>query len=176
MIVIFPDCKVPVSVRARGVFFLPTDQQSDRPVVNTTYHGLAYMGEYPLTWSAFLCNEGIYNLLLDRGADPDAQDTYGNTVLHMVVVAAQLGMYGYALRHPRKNANPYIKNNRGLTCLTLSCELGRDEIFKSMLELSCTEFWRYSNITCCGYPLGALDSIQPDGQTSKYQTIHDQFS
>ena len=35
------------------------------------------MGEYPLTWSAFLCNEGIYNLLLDKGADPDAQDTYG---------------------------------------------------------------------------------------------------
>ena len=85
----------------------------------------------------------------------------------MVVVAAQLGMYGYALRHPRRNANPYIKNNRGLTCLTLSCELGRDIIFKEMLELSCTEFWRYSNITCCGYPLGALDSIQSDGETSK---------
>ena len=113
-------------------------------------------------------NEGVYNLLLDRGADPDAQDTYGNTVLHMVVVASQLGMYGYALRHPRKNANPYIKNQRGLTCLTLSCELGRDTIFREMLELSCTEFWRYSNITCCGYPLGALDSIQPDGQTSQW--------
>ena len=111
-------------------------------------------------------NEGVYNLLLDRGADPDAQDTYGNTVLHMVVVASQLGMYGYALRHPRKNANPYIKNQRGLTCLTLSCELGRDTIFREMLELSCTEFWRYSNITCCGYPLGALDSIMSDGSTN----------
>ena len=32
------------------------------------------MGEYPLTWAAFLCNEGVYNLLLDKGADPDAQD------------------------------------------------------------------------------------------------------
>ena len=31
---------------------------------------------------------------------------------------------------------------------------------REMLELSCKEFWRYSNITCCGYPLGALDSIQ----------------
>ena len=46
-------------------------------MLNTNYKGLAYMGEYPLTWSAFLCNEGIYNLLLDKGADPDAQDTYG---------------------------------------------------------------------------------------------------
>jgi hypothetical protein len=40
------------------------------------------------------------------------------------------GMYGYALRHPRKNANPNMKNNRGLTSLTLSCELGRDNIFR----------------------------------------------
>ena len=78
------------------------------------------MGEYPLTWAAFLCNEGVYNLLLDKGADPDAQDTYGNTVLHMVVVAAQLGMYGYALRHPRyqlvlqkvpSEANPKVRNH-----------------------------------------------------------------
>ena len=108
------------------------------------YQGLAYMGEYPLAWSAFLCNEGIYNLLLERGADPDAQDTYGNTVLHMVVVGSQLGMYGYALRHPKKNGNPYIKNSRGLTPLTLSCELGRDTIFRLVLNIP-TQFL-FSNI------------------------------
>jgi hypothetical protein len=28
------------------------------------------------------------------------QDTYGNTVLHMVVIVEQLGMFGYALKHP----------------------------------------------------------------------------
>ena len=156
-----------VCARATGTFFHPRDQQSNKPVANTNYEGLSYLGEYPLAWAACLCNETVYNILIEEGADPDAQDTYGNTVLHMVVVASQLGMYGYALRHPRKNANPYIKNQRGLTCLTLSCELGRDTIFREMLELSCTEFWRYSNITCCGYPLGALDSIQPDGQTSQ---------
>ena len=124
-------------------------------------------GASGLAWAACLCNEGIYNLLLLKGADPDAQDSYGNTVLHMVVVADQLGMYGYALRHPLKSANANIRNQRALTCLTLSCELGRDECFKDMLELSATEFWRYSNITCCGYPLGALDSIEPSGQTSE---------
>ena len=51
------------------------------------------------------------------------------------------GMYGYALRHPRKNANPNIKNNRGLTSLTLSCELGRDNIFRSYNKLL-ERFWR----------------------------------
>jgi len=62
----------------------------------------------------------------------------------------------------------YITNNAELTCLTLSCQLGRDCLFKEMLELSCTEFWRYSNICCSAYPLGALDSIRPSGDTSAY--------
>lgn len=45
--------------------------------------------------------------------------------------------------------------------------LGRAEVFKEMLELSAREFWRYSNITCSAYPLNALDTISPDGSTSK---------
>ena len=31
------------------------------------------MGEYPLAWSACLCNETIYNLLVEEGADPNHQ-------------------------------------------------------------------------------------------------------
>ena len=40
------------------------------------------------------------------------------------------GMFGYALKHPTVKADALIRNNRGLTCLTLSCELGRDTIFQ----------------------------------------------
>ena len=63
-------------------------------------------------------------------------------------------MFGYSLKHPIKKANHLIRNNQELTSLTLSCKLGRDTMFQDMLEMSCVEFWRYSNITCCGYPLG----------------------
>ena len=49
-----------------------------------------------------------------------------------------------------------IRNDQELTSLTLSCKLGRDTMFQDMLEMSCVEFWRYSNITCCGYPLGMI--------------------
>ncbi len=42
--------------------------------------GLAYLGEYPLSWASCLCNETIYNLLIENGAEPDAQ------VSHVVVV------------------------------------------------------------------------------------------
>jgi len=91
-------CGVNINVRAKGTFFLPTDQQHDKPKKETNYEGLAYLGEYALSWAACSSNEGVYNALLQRGANPDAQDVFGNTVLHMVVVANQMGMFGYALR------------------------------------------------------------------------------
>ena len=80
-----------VCARATGTFFHPKDQQSTVPAPATNYEGLSYLGEYPLAWAACLCNETVYNLLVEEGADPDAQDTYGNTVLHMVVIVEQLG-------------------------------------------------------------------------------------
>lgn len=59
-------------------------------------------------------------------------------------------------------------NDAGLTPLTLACKLGRADVFREMLELSAREFWRYSNITCSGYPLNALDTLLPDGRTSQF--------
>lgn len=78
----------------------------------------------------------------------------------------QQDMFGYALRHPKLPAKNGILNEAGLTPLTLACKLGRAEVFREMLELSAREFWRYSNITCSGYPLNALDTLLPDGRTS----------
>ena len=73
-----------------GSFFLPRDQQRVPPARQTNYEGLAYLGEYPLAWAACCANEAVYNLLLDSGADPDAQDSFGNMILHMVVVCDKL--------------------------------------------------------------------------------------
>nr|XP_036232016.1 uncharacterized protein LOC106625964 [Bactrocera oleae] len=155
-----------INQRAIGSFFLPRDQQRRNPAKSTDYEGLAYLGEYPLAWAACCANESVYNLLLDCGADPDAQDSFGNMILHMVVVCDKLDMFGYALRHPKTPAKNGIANHSGLTPLTLSCKLGRAEVFREMLELSAREFWRYSNITCSGYPLNALDTLLPDGRTN----------
>lgn len=60
------------------------------PARHTNYEGLAYLGEYPLAWAACCANEAVYNLLVDSGADPDAQDSFGNMILHMVVVCDKL--------------------------------------------------------------------------------------
>ena len=45
-----------------------------------------YWGEYPLSFAACLGQEECYRLILARGANPDNQDTNGNTVLHMLVI------------------------------------------------------------------------------------------
>lgn len=78
-----------------GSFFLPRDQQGSRPAKSTDYEGLAYLGEYPLAWAACCANESVYNLLLDNNADPDAQDSFGNMILHMVVVCDKLVCSGF---------------------------------------------------------------------------------
>lgn len=77
----------------------------------------------------------------------------------------------YYSRHPKNPAKNGIVNNAGLTPLTLACKLGRSEVFREMLELSCREFWRYSNITCSAYPLNALDTLMPDGSTSELMIL-----
>ncbi|XP_064632713.1 transient receptor potential cation channel subfamily V member 6-like isoform X2 [Lineus longissimus] len=156
-----------VNQRATGRFFLPEDQKALLSnTASTDYEGYAYFGEYPLAFAASSGREEIFNYLIDNGADPNLQDTFGNTVLHMVVIHNQVNMYRHAVRHPIKTANTYIKNAAGLTPLTLASKLGRQKIFQEIIELSSIEIWRYSNITCSTYPLTALDTIGPDGSTN----------
>lgn len=45
-----------------------------------------YWGEYPLSLAACLGQEECYRLILAKGADPNVQDTNGNTALHLLVV------------------------------------------------------------------------------------------
>lgn len=49
-----------------------------------------YWGEYPLSFAACLGQEECYRLMLARGANPNNQDTNGNTVLHMLVIHNKL--------------------------------------------------------------------------------------
>lgn len=48
--------------------------------------GYAYYGEYPLAFAACFGNKDIYDLLIQYGGDPNMQDMFGNTILHMCVI------------------------------------------------------------------------------------------
>ena len=55
-----------------------------------SFSGYAYYGEYPLAFAASIGRDEIYDYLIDKGADPNLQDSFGNTVLHMVVIHNQV--------------------------------------------------------------------------------------
>ncbi|KAK3610627.1 hypothetical protein CHS0354_009090 [Potamilus streckersoni] len=130
------------------------------------FSGFAYDGEYPVSFAACFGHVDIYDYLIDHGADPDLQDSFGNTALHMVVITDQKDMYTYMVKHHRRPAKTDITNKANLSPLTLASKLGRHVIFKEILELASIEFWRYSNVTCSAYPLTNLDSIGPNGDTN----------
>ena len=81
-------------------------------------------------------------------------------------------MYTYAVRHWGKQADVNVVNTAGYTPLTLAAKLGRKDIFEEMLELTKSEFWRFSDMTCSAYPLTALDTIRPNGTTSVQASKH----
>lgn len=49
-----------------------------------------YLGEYPLNWAASIGDKRIYNTLISYGANPSLTDSFGNTVLHVIVARDQL--------------------------------------------------------------------------------------
>jgi len=55
--------------------------------------GYAYYGEYPLAFAACFGYEDIYDFLIENGADPKHKDSFGNNVLHMMVITNQTVQY-----------------------------------------------------------------------------------
>ena len=51
------------------------------------------------------------------------------------IVSCFQNMFGYAVKHHAKRASVEVQNNATLTPLTLSSKLGRNEIFKEIIEL-----------------------------------------
>ncbi|XP_077984844.1 transient receptor potential cation channel subfamily V member 5-like isoform X2 [Glandiceps talaboti] len=158
--------------RASGRFFMPEDQKESALLgKNSNYFGYAYYGEYPLHFAACFNNLEIYNYLISKSdessagkVDPNAQDSFGNTVLHMLVIHNRVEMYRDVLLHKKMPPDPTITNISGLTPMSLACKLGRNELFQLMLELSGTTFWKFGAIHCVAYPLEDIDSIKENGE------------
>lgn len=59
-------------------------------IENSKYEALAYYGEYPLAFAACFASKEIYDYLIEKDADPNLQDTNGNTVLHVLIINNKL--------------------------------------------------------------------------------------
>ncbi|XP_076091211.1 transient receptor potential cation channel subfamily V member 5-like isoform X2 [Mytilus galloprovincialis] len=182
--------------RATGNFFTPDDQKESRTdslehewvdlCEKTDYVGHVYYGEYPLSFAASLGQEECVRLLLAKGANPNLQDTNGNTVMHMLVIhdkkQLQTESRNNGLISSKSSGAPLtemfdlllnmggkldIKNRQGLTPLTLSAKLPRKEMYEHILEKVRAVMWIYGNVTCAGYPLKYIDTISETGEINK---------
>ncbi|CAK9830452.1 Transient receptor potential cation channel subfamily V member 6 [Anthophora retusa] len=160
------DSGADVHERCVGNFMCPEDQKASRSdsldhewvcvAPETNYNGYVYWGEYPLSFAACLGQEECYRLILARGADPDKQDTNGNTVLHMLVIYEKLATFDMAYE---VGASLAIRNAQHLTPLTLSAKLARIEMFFHILNIEREIYWQIGSITCAAYPLSQVDTI-----------------
>ncbi|KAG7213782.1 hypothetical protein KM043_003003 [Ampulex compressa] len=160
------DSGADVHERCFGNFMCPEDQKASRldsmdhewvtVSPETNYSGYVYWGEYPLSFAACLGQEECYRLMLARGADPDKQDTNGNTVLHMLVIYEKLTTFDMAYE---VGASLSVRNAQHLTPLTLSAKLARIEMFFHILNIEREIYWQIGSITCAAYPLSLVDTI-----------------
>ncbi|KAI1728806.1 ion transport protein domain-containing protein [Ditylenchus destructor] len=125
---------------------------------HTNYTGHLYWGEYPLSFAACLSEKECFRLLGAYGADPNWQDTNGNTVLHICTIRENWRMFELALN---MGANLHIQNRQRLTPLTLSAFLAKKEMFERIVEVERQVYWTYGGVLCAAYPLEHLDSIEP---------------
>ncbi|XP_072017247.1 transient receptor potential cation channel subfamily V member 6-like [Amphiura filiformis] len=162
---------VSLVARGRGTFFQPSDIQNGSCTKGkTNFKGNACYGEYPLAFAASLGLIKMYDYFIKQSkkkphlgeVNPNAQDSFGNTVLHWCVIHKQKKMYKHALRHPVLAANQYITNDAGLTPLALACRLGHCDMFTAIVDYSSKPLWTHG-VTCLACPLDILDSIDTEG-------------
>ncbi|XP_062132595.1 transient receptor potential cation channel subfamily V member 6 [Drosophila sulfurigaster albostrigata] len=163
------DANADVQERCCGAFMSAEDTKASRTdspdheyvalAPMTNYDGYVYWGEYPLSFAACLSQEECFRLVLARGADPDFQDTNGNTVLHMLVIYEKIEMFdvGYEV-----GSNIHVKNIQNLTPLTLAAKLGRVEMFFHVMSIEREIYWQLGSITCAAYPLLMIDTINEE--------------
>uniref|UniRef100_A0A8R1ESZ6 ANK_REP_REGION domain-containing protein n=2 Tax=Caenorhabditis japonica TaxID=281687 RepID=A0A8R1ESZ6_CAEJA len=115
-----------------------------------------YLGEYPLSFAACLNQPETFRLLLAFKANPNAQDTNGNSVLHMCVIHENMQMFKLALEC---GASLRTFNKQSLSPLTLAAKLAKKEMFDEILELEGDSVWAYGDASSTAYPLAKIDTI-----------------
>ncbi|XP_078266242.1 transient receptor potential cation channel subfamily V member 6-like [Rhinoraja longicauda] len=139
--------------RATGSCFVPGDDCQ------------CYYGEFVLSFAACIGNEEIVRTLINHNAPLDAQDSLGNTVLHMLVLQEEAShvysMYDLIMSFETEKQQPSldcITNNDGYTPLKLAVAEGHMEMFNYLVEKQKKMYWRMGTISYCTYDLTSIDT------------------
>ncbi|KAM4636470.1 transient receptor potential cation channel subfamily V member 6-like [Discoglossus pictus] len=145
------------SPRATGTFF----------ALSST--NIFYFGEHILTFAACVGNTQIVQLLIDHGADLQAQDCWGNTVLHILVLqpnktlSCQMYDFLVSLDHGQYEVPlNQITNAQGLTPLKLAATEGNVKMFQHLVQKRKKIQWAFGPVTSMLYDLSEIDSWEKE--------------
>eukprot|EP01065_Artemidia_motanka_P000213 TRINITY_DN1008_c0_g1_i2.p1 TRINITY_DN1008_c0_g1~~TRINITY_DN1008_c0_g1_i2.p1 ORF type:complete len:1374 (+),score=412.60 TRINITY_DN1008_c0_g1_i2:269-4390(+) len=168
--------------RTFGGFFTPGREWTADDKAHT------YFGEYSLSFAVGMGNQPIADILLKhaqiQGGPPKgsaasqrmllrAQDSFGNTALHIAVLHRRTEMWDWImsrLRSATSDMDPceaeeeirratHIRGAQGLTPLGLATVLGHKDTFAHCLaDMQKTE-WQFGKVECCSINLDQIDTV-----------------